>query len=93
MAAGTVDAMEPIPRHWAAVRETHTFPGQGPFALTSHGSSDVSVEDARRDARERMDPLVAAGGPSRSTTRAWSTTLTAACRRSCSRRSMARTAR
>lgn len=55
--------MEPIPRHWAAVRETHTFPGQGPFALTIHGSSDVSVEDARRDARERMDALVAAGGP------------------------------
>ncbi len=57
--------MEPIPRHWAAVRETHTFPGQGPFALTIHGSSDVSVEDARRDARERMDALVAAGGPER----------------------------
>lgn len=55
--------MQPIPRHWAAVRETHTFPGQGPFALTIHGSSDVSVEDARRDARERMDALVAAGGP------------------------------
>ena len=55
--------MEPIPRHWAAVRETHTFPGHGPFALTIHGSSDVSLEDARRDARERMDALVAAGGP------------------------------
>ena len=55
--------MEPIPRHWAAVRETHTFPGHGPFALTIHGSSDVSLEDARRDARRRMDALVAAGGP------------------------------
>ena len=55
--------MQPIPRHWAAVRATHTFPGHGPLALTIHGSSDISVEDARRDARERMDALVAAGGP------------------------------
>ncbi len=55
--------MQPIPRHRAAVRATHTFPGHGPFALTIHGSSDISVEDARRDARERMDALVAAGGP------------------------------
>ena len=55
--------MQPIPRHWAAVRETHIFPGQGPFALTIYGSSDLSLEDARRDARERMDALVAAGGP------------------------------
>ena len=61
--AGTVGSMQPIPRHWAAVRATHTFPGHGPFALTIHGSSDISVEDARRDARERMDALVAAGGP------------------------------
>ena len=61
--AGTVGSMQPIPRHWAAVRETHIFPGQGPFALTIYGSSDLSLEDARRDARERMDALVAAGGP------------------------------
>lgn len=55
--------MEPIPRHWAAVHETHTFPGTGTFALTLNGCSDISVEDARRDARRRLDALVAAGGP------------------------------
>jgi hypothetical protein len=57
--------MQPIPRHWAAVREVITFPGTGEHALTIHGSSDVSVEDARRDARERLDRLVASGGPDR----------------------------
>jgi hypothetical protein len=57
--------MEPIPRHWAAVRETRTFPDTGTFALTIHGASDVSVEEAERDARERLDALVAAGGPER----------------------------
>lgn len=55
--------MEPLPRHWAALRETHTVEGSGTFALTLHGSSSVSVEDAERDARRRMDRLVAAGGP------------------------------
>lgn len=55
--------MEPIPRHWAAVHETHTFPGTGTFALTVNGASDISLEDARRDARRRLDALVAAGGP------------------------------
>ncbi|MGP9538201.1 hypothetical protein ACT3SP_09315 [Brachybacterium sp. AOP43-C2-M15] len=55
--------MRPIPRHWATVHETHSFPGTGAFALTIHGCSDVSVEEARRDARERLDALIAAGGP------------------------------
>ena len=55
--------MEPIPRHWAAVHETRTFPGTGTFALTIDGASDVSVEDAQRDARRRLDALIAAGGP------------------------------
>ena len=62
-ARSTVDIMEPIPRHWAAVHETHAFPGRGTFALTVNGASDVSVEDARPDARRRLDALVAAGGP------------------------------
>ena len=62
-ARSTVDIMEPIPRYWAAVHETHAFPGRGTFALTVNGASDVSVEDARHDARRRLDALVAAGGP------------------------------
>ena len=62
-ARSTVDVMEPIPRYWAAVHETHAFPGRGTFALTVNGASDVSVEDAHHDARRRLDALVAAGGP------------------------------
>jgi hypothetical protein len=57
--------MQPLPRYWATVRESRTFPGSGTFALTLHGSSDVSVEDAERDARRRLEELVAAGGPDR----------------------------
>ena len=55
--------MQPIPRPWATLRETHTFPGTGTFALTIHGWSDQSVQEAERDARARMERLVAAGGP------------------------------
>ena len=59
--------MQPIPRHWATVRETVSFPGTQEYALTIHGASDLSLEDAQRDARERMERLVAAGGPARGT--------------------------
>ncbi|WP_262425341.1 hypothetical protein [Brachybacterium sp. Z12] len=59
--------MQPIPRHWATVRETVRFPGAEEWALTIHGASDLSVEDAQRDARERMQRVVAAGGPARGT--------------------------
>ncbi len=57
--------MREIPRFWASVDEVVTFPGRGRFHLVLRGSSDRSVEDARRDARERLDRLVAAGGPER----------------------------
>lgn len=57
--------MREIPRYWASVDEVVTFPGRGRFHLVLRGSSDLSVEDARRDARERLDRLVAAGGPQR----------------------------
>ncbi|GAA1487123.1 hypothetical protein [Brachybacterium fresconis] len=55
--------MEPIPRHWAAVREVRSLPDGRELDLTVHGSSDDSPEDAQRDARERLERLVAAGGP------------------------------
>lgn len=55
--------MQPLPRHWATVRETVTFPGTQEYALTIHGASDLSAEDAQRDARERLERLIAAGGP------------------------------
>src|SRR5699024_9887531 len=35
------------------------------WALTIHGASDVSPEDAQRDARDRLQRVVAAGGPAR----------------------------
>lgn len=57
--------MRPIPRYWASVEEVVTFPDTGAFHLTIRGSSDLTVEDAERDARERFDRLVAAGGPER----------------------------
>src|SRR5699024_3943905 len=47
------------------VRETVTFPGGQEWALTIHGASDVSPEDAQRDARDRLQRVVAAGGPAR----------------------------
>ncbi|MFC7376128.1 hypothetical protein ACFQRD_12705 [Brachybacterium sp. GCM10030268] len=55
--------MQPIPRYWATADEVVTFPGRGEFALTIRGSSDLSQEDAQRDARARLQRLVAAGGP------------------------------
>lgn len=55
--------MQPIPRHWASVRETRTLADGRELDLTLHDSSDVSPEDAQRDARERLERLVAAGGP------------------------------
>lgn len=55
--------MQPLPRHWATVRETVSFPGTQEYALTIHGASDLSLEDAQRDARERLERLIAVGGP------------------------------
>ncbi|HEX7349504.1 hypothetical protein [Brachybacterium sp.] len=57
--------MRPIPRHWATARETVTFPGGQEWAMTAHGASDLSPEDAQRDAREHLRRMVAAGGPDR----------------------------
>ena len=59
--------MQPIPRHWATVRETVTVPGGDEWALTIHGASDTSPEDAQRDARERLQRVAAAGGTERRT--------------------------
>ncbi|MDN5600518.1 MAG: hypothetical protein L0G52_08300 [Brachybacterium sp.] len=59
--------MQPIPRHWATVRETVTLPGGREWALTIHGASDLSPEDAERDARERLQRVVAADGHPRGT--------------------------
>lgn len=39
--------MQPIPRHWATVRETVSFPGTQEYALTIHGASDLSLEIGR----------------------------------------------
>lgn len=55
--------MQPIPRHWATAREVRTTSEGREFDLTIHGSSDVSPEDARRDAQERLERLIASGGP------------------------------
>ncbi|GAA4529108.1 hypothetical protein GCM10023160_27800 [Brachybacterium paraconglomeratum] len=55
--------MQPLPRHWATVRETVAFPNTQEYALTIHGASDLSLEDAQRDAQERMALLIASGGP------------------------------
>src|SRR5699024_12507518 len=49
----------------ATVLETVTSPGGQEWALTIHGASDVSPEDAQRDARDRLQRVVAAGGPAR----------------------------
>lgn len=57
--------MQPIPRHWAAVREVRSLPDGRELDLTVHGSSNDSPEDAQRDARERLERLVATGGPGR----------------------------
>lgn len=54
--------MKPIPRYWALHREVASLPG-GSTPLSASGSSDLSQEDAERDARERFAALVAAGGP------------------------------
>ena len=59
--------MQPLPRHWATVRETVTFPGGQEWDVTIHGASDVSPEDAQRDALDRLRRVVAAGGPARPT--------------------------
>lgn len=55
--------MEPIPRHWATLHEEVTLPDSRVLDLSIHGSSDESPEDAERDARQRLERLVAAGGP------------------------------
>ncbi|WP_193105066.1 hypothetical protein [Brachybacterium sp. FME24] len=57
--------MQPIPRHWATIHEVVTLPDSRELDLTIHGSSDLSPDDARRDARLRFDRLVATGGPGR----------------------------
>ncbi|SLN00801.1 hypothetical protein-transmembrane prediction [Corynebacterium xerosis] len=57
--------MKPIPRHWASVRETRTLADGRELDLTVHGSSDESPQDAERDARDRLERLVASGGPGR----------------------------
>lgn len=54
--------MEPLPRYWALHHEVATLP-EGTVPLSANGSSDLSQEDAERDARERFAALVAAGGP------------------------------
>ena len=59
--------MRSFPRHWATVRESVTFPSGQEWALTIHGASELSVEDAQRDARERLRRVVEAGGPQRGT--------------------------
>ena len=55
--------MQPLPRYWATVRRTVSFPQTKEYALTIHGASDVSVQEAQRDAEQRMERLIAAGGP------------------------------
>ena len=55
--------MQPLPRYWATVRRTVSFPQTKEYALTIHGASDVSVQEAQRDAEQRMERLLAAGGP------------------------------
>ena len=55
--------MQPLPRYWATVRRTVSFPQTQEYALTIHGASDVSVQEAQRDAEQRMERLIAAGGP------------------------------
>ncbi|MGP9683208.1 hypothetical protein [Brachybacterium sp. AOP3-A1-3] len=57
--------MKPIPRHWASVRETRTLADGRELDLTVHGSSDESPQDAERHARDRLETLVASGGPGR----------------------------
>lgn len=54
--------MKPLPRYWALHHEIATLP-EGAVPLSASGSSDLSQEDAERDARERFAALVAAGGP------------------------------
>lgn len=55
--------MRKIPVYWASVRENVTIPGDRDYVLTISGSSDLSAADAERDARERLQRLVSAGGP------------------------------
>ena len=54
--------MKPLPRYWAVHHDVATLP-TGTRPLSTHGSSDLSQEDAERDARARFQALVEAGGP------------------------------
>lgn len=54
--------MKPFPTYFAQHHQVVTL-DEGTWDLTITGSSFVSQEDAERDARERFDQLVAAGGP------------------------------
>ena len=56
--------MRAFPRYWATHRQVVTLE-DGEFDLVMRGSSDISQEDAERDARRRFDQIVAAGGPMR----------------------------
>lgn len=54
--------MKPLPRYWAVHHEVASLLS-GKRPLSTLGSSDLSQEAAERDARERFQALVAAGGP------------------------------
>ena len=54
--------MRAFPRYWATHRQVVTLE-DGEFDLVMRGSSDISQEDAERDARRRFDQIVAAGVP------------------------------
>lgn len=54
--------MKPLPRYWAVHHEVANL-ASGKRPLSALGSSDLSQEQAERDARERFQALVAAGGP------------------------------
>lgn len=55
--------MQPIPRHWAIASRHFTGPDGREYDLHINGSSHESESEALRDAQQRLERLIAAGGP------------------------------